>query len=99
MKKMTGLTALAALAIVGCGGPAADGHAVRPSAATAAKQKVLTCSQLDPDGALAKVVTDLRMQDHLVAEMGSSLSAATLRQPDQALRLMDHRSPQSLRGA
>jgi hypothetical protein len=74
MKKITALAALAALAIAGCGGTAADGHAARPAAA-AARQKVLTCSQLNPDGAVAKVVTDMRKQDHLVAQMGTTLSA------------------------
>ncbi|HUY52673.1 MAG TPA: hypothetical protein VMV92_44395 [Streptosporangiaceae bacterium] len=70
MKKITALAALAALAIAGCGSTAA-----KPPAAAAAKQRVLTCSQLNPDGAVAKVVADMRSQDHLVAEMSSTLSA------------------------
>ncbi|MDQ2874434.1 MAG: hypothetical protein M3Y33_06370 [Actinomycetota bacterium] len=70
------LAAIAALALAACGGTPASSHAAKTPAATATTQKTLTCTELNSDGAVAAVVSDLRKQGRLEIAEGSGLSQA-----------------------
>lgn len=72
--KITALSVAAALTLAACGGTAAASHAAKSPAATASRQKTLTCAELNADAAVATVVTDMRRQARLEIAEGSGIS-------------------------